>query len=81
MSEVTDFESMGGQIILMGDTNARIGDAYDYIENEDACDYIENEDDLDENLPLPGDYIPDNNNVPLTKSSMEILFESTEEIY
>ena len=30
LSEVNEYENTGGHIILMGDTNARIGDACDF---------------------------------------------------
>ena len=31
--------------------------------------FYPNDDDLDENLPLPEDYIPDNDNIPVRTSS------------
>ena len=35
MQDVAKYESMGGQIFIMGDTNALIGEENDFIENND----------------------------------------------
>ena len=49
-AEVAHFDNTGGEIILMGDMNGRVGNALDFVADDV---------DIDDNLPLPDDYEPD----------------------
>ena len=49
MQDVAKYESMGGEIFIMGDINARIGEENDFIENND----LNAQDDY---LPIPDDF-------------------------
>ena len=42
MSDVAKYESMGGEVFIMSDTNARIAEENDFLENNDenAVDLI-----------------------------------------
>ena len=44
------FDNTGGEIILMGDMNGRVGNALDFVADDV---------DIDDNLLLPDDYEPD----------------------
>ena len=54
MQDVAQYESMGGEIFIMGDTNARIGEENDFIENND----LNAQDDY---LAIPEDFEADTN--------------------
>ena len=46
MEEISHFDSLG-KILIMGDMNSRVGAEDDFIRD----------DEIDENLPLPEDYL------------------------
>ena len=54
MSDVAKYENMGGEVFIMGDTNARIAEENDFLENND-------ENVVDDFLPIPDDLELDNN--------------------
>ena len=49
MQDAAKYESMGGEIFIMGDLNDRIGEENDFIENND----LNAQDDY---LPIPDDF-------------------------
>ena len=54
IEDVAKYESMGGEVIIMGDTNARIGEENDFVENN----YLNAPDDY---LPTPYNFEVDIN--------------------
>ena len=48
-AEVAHYDNTGGEIILMGDINGRVGNALDFVADDVH---------IDDNLPLPDDYEP-----------------------
>ena len=53
MLDITKYESMGGQVIIIGDMNARIAEEADFVENTD-------ENAQDDYLPIPYEFGHDN---------------------
>ena len=54
MSDIAKYENMGGEVFIVGDTNARIAEENDFLENND-------ENAVDDFLPIPDDLESDNN--------------------
>ena len=49
MSDAAKYESMGGEVIILGDMNGRISNENDFIENNE-------ENSNDDYLPIPEDF-------------------------
>ena len=53
MLDIAKYESMGGEVIIIGDINARIAEEVDFVENTD-------ENAQDDYLPIPDEFEHDN---------------------
>ena len=53
MLDIAKYESMGGEVIIIGDMNARIAEEVDFVENTD-------ENAQDDYLPIPDEFEHDN---------------------